>query len=313
MPRSFKLLLASDLHGSTLCFLKLIDLALELEIGAIVVAGDWSGKQSILVAKRPDGSASCMLPTKNRELRLSRNQLEQQLKEWRDTGTYPILLEPGSRPSREELVKLDLGIRAKRLQQWLDYGQTKTKVLGGRLMAIAGNEDGPEIIEVLAAHPWVCDLDERVVGGPYTFLGLGYSNRTPWKTPRELSEDELDEKLRGLAREIKDWANVIGVIHVPPFDSRLDLAPEVRESRDGPPRLTGRGDVPVGSRAVRAFAEKYSPLAIVSGHCHTSRGIAYIGRTACVNPGSQYHKGTLSACRLDFNEDELTAHQFFLR
>jgi Icc-related predicted phosphoesterase len=41
----------------------------------------------------------------------------------------------------------------------------------------------------------------------------------------------------------------------------------------------------VGSHAVRAFIEKYQPLACITGHIHEGIGIDKIGRTQIINPG----------------------------
>jgi uncharacterized protein len=44
----------------------------------------------------------------------------------------------------------------------------------------------------------------------------------------------------------------------------------------------------VGSQAVRDALESHQPLLSLHGHIHESRGTARLGRTLCVNPGSDY-------------------------
>jgi Icc-related predicted phosphoesterase len=58
---------------------------------------------------------------------------------------------------------------------------------------------------------------------------------------------------------------------------------------------------PVGSTAVRDAIQKYQPPLSVHGHIHESRGVAKIGRTRTVNPGSSYGDGVLQAALLDIN------------
>ncbi|MEM2703502.1 MAG: hypothetical protein QXR45_10110 [Candidatus Bathyarchaeia archaeon] len=58
-------------------------------------------------------------------------------------------------------------------------------------------------------------------------LSLGASNLTPWKTPREYTEEELNKKLESLASSIKNPELAIFNIHVPPYQTILDLAPQL--------------------------------------------------------------------------------------
>jgi Icc-related predicted phosphoesterase len=48
-----------------------------------------------------------------------------------------------------------------------------------------------------------------------------------------------------------------------------------------------------GSKAVRDAIEKHQPLLGLHGHIHESRGVIKIGKTTCVNPGSEYGEGIL--------------------
>jgi Icc-related predicted phosphoesterase len=44
---------------------------------------------------------------------------------------------------------------------------------------------------------------------------------------------------------------------------------------------------------VRGLIEEYSPVLGLHGHIHEGRGVARIGSTVCVNPGSNYSEGVL--------------------
>jgi uncharacterized protein len=58
---------------------------------------------------------------------------------------------------------------------------------------------------------------------------------------------------------------------------------------------------PVGSTAVRDSILHYQPMLSVHGHIHESRGVAKLGRTLTVNPGSSYGDGVLQAALIDMN------------
>ena len=87
--------------------------------------------------------------------------------------------------------------------------------------------------------------------------------------------------------------------HAPPYGTGLDEAPEL----DATMRPTHGGAVmkPVGSTAVRDAILRYQPPLSVHGHIHESRGVAKLGRTLTVNPGSSYSDGVLQAALIDIN------------
>jgi hypothetical protein len=90
---------------------------------------------------------------------------------------------------------------------------------------------------------------------------------------------------------LKDPRNAVFNIHVPPFRSGLDDAPEL--DKDLRPVLAGNSMIPVGSKALRDVIEKNQPLLGLHGHIHEGRGTTRIGKTLCINPGSMYEQGTL--------------------
>jgi len=55
--------------------------------------------------------------------------------------------------------------------------------------------------------------------------------------------------------------------------------------------------------------EKYQPLIGLHGHIHESPGMYKIGRTVCVNPGSEYAEGLLKAFLIDFEDGKISRLQ----
>jgi hypothetical protein len=66
-------------------------------------------------------------------------------------------------------------------------------------------------------------------------------------------------------------------------------------------KLSASGPVmaPLGSKSVRTVIEKLQPLLGLHGHIHESKGYFNIGRTICVNPGSEYTEGVLEDSSLN--------------
>lgn len=143
----------------------------------------------------------------------------------------------------------------------------KIEELGVRTLAVPGNCDPKPILELLERHGvnlhgklvWINDL---------AFVGLGGSNLTPFNTPFELQEAEIEEELLKLSKRAGErW---VLVTHAPPFNTELDVV---------------RSGVHVGSKGVRRVIEQKRPLLAICGHMHESRNVGRIGRTVVVNPG----------------------------
>jgi Icc-related predicted phosphoesterase len=104
---------------------------------------------------------------------------------------------------------------------------------------------------------------------------------------------------------VENISNCIFNLHAPPYDSTLDIAPLLDE--DLRP-VVSCGDllkVPVGSKAVRESIEKWQPLLGLHGHIHESASQTKLGRTLCVNPGSEYHEGILRGYLIDIDNKEV--------
>jgi Icc-related predicted phosphoesterase len=68
--------------------------------------------------------------------------------------------------------------------------------------------------------------------------------------------------------------------------------------------------IPVGSRAVRTLIVEVQPLVALHGHIHESHGVARMGRTACINPGSTYAEGVPDGCIVALCGDKVRNTQF---
>jgi Icc-related predicted phosphoesterase len=66
---------------------------------------------------------------------------------------------------------------------------------------------------------------------------------------------------------------------------------------------------PVGSTAVRKVIEQAQPLLALHGHVHESRATKMIGRTLCINPGSEYSEGVLRGALVNFKGNKIQGHQ----
>jgi Icc-related predicted phosphoesterase len=60
---------------------------------------------------------------------------------------------------------------------------------------------------------------------------------------------------------------------------------------------------------VREGIQRYQPLLGLHGHVHESKGIVKIGRTVCINPGSEYTEGELAGALIRVNGSKVEQFQ----
>lgn len=309
-----RIFFTTDLHGSDACFKKFVNAADTYDAQVLVVGGDITGKVMVPIVRR--GGVWEAEVFGGRRTAQSREELAELEKVLRTNGFYPYRTDPDGvdRLSQDETEVDRVFGRLMRdsISRWMDIADSKLAGSEVRCFVNLGNDDHQELAEIIEASEVVTFPDEKVVeiDDQHTMASLGYSNMTPWKCPRDVTEEELAVKLDDLARRVPNMERCLFNIHVPPYDSNLDLAPELTENLEavsvgGQPKM-----VPVGSRAVRAAIEGHQPLAGLHGHVHESRGVAEIGRTLCINPGSEYTEGIVRGVLLNVRDGKLTSHQF---
>jgi uncharacterized protein len=227
-----------------------------------------------------------------------------------DVGYYSFVgpAEEAERLAGDEVARSELLHRLmnERVEAWLQLATERLAESRVPLYLIPGNDDDFGIDEILDREEFApVNADGKVldVAGDLQLLSYGWSNETPWQTPREVTEDELYRRLDGLADRVRDPRRAVFMIHVPPYDSGLDTAPILDENLR--PTVSA-GDVlrgPVGSTAVRRLIQERQPLLGVHGHIHESGGERKLGSTLCVNPGSEANHGILRGYLVDIGED----------
>jgi Icc-related predicted phosphoesterase len=165
---------------------------------------------------------------------------------------------------------------------------------------------------VLQASEWVQFLEGRVVTLPdgTEVASCGYANRTPWDCPRDVEEDELTRRLEAVISLLGEPGKAVFNFHCPPYDTGIDSGPKLDEEFRMTSGAGGAEMHPVGSTACRAAIERYQPLLGLHGHLHESRGVHKLGRTICLNPGSEYNEGILRGALVELRRGKLRSHQF---
>lgn len=305
---------AGDIHGSEKCWRKFLNAAAFYEADVLVLGGDVTGKALVPLVEREDGSRAAHVLSRDEVVRGEEETAELE-KRIRFNGFYPY------RCDAEEYARLrdDEAYRdrvvndvsRRELERWVAIADERLADTDVRCLVMPGNDDEFEIDEVLAGSRRIENPDGRVVRvGEYQMLSCAWASPTPWDSPRELPEDELEAKLEEIATGLEADVPAIFNLHCPPYDSGLDLAPQLTDDL----RVVTKGGqqvlVPVGSTAVRRVIERHAPLLGLHGHIHESRHAATIGRTLCVNPGSVYSEGVVDGVLVDLDGDRVLRHQF---
>jgi Icc-related predicted phosphoesterase len=175
---------------------------------------------------------------------------------------------------------------------------------------MTGNDDPPELQQMLRDSPVLTETEDRLldVGEGMTMISFGYSNPTPWHTPRELDDGELERRIEKMAAGVPRPERAIFNLHVPPARTSIDKAPALDESLK--PVVKGGAMVmqSVGSEAVRRVLERHQPMLGLHGHIHESRGAVRLGRTLAINPGSEYGDGILAGALLELDSKRGIRH-----
>ena len=167
-------------------------------------------------------------------------------------------------------------------------GLAATRRHARNVLAVSGNLDQLEVIDFLREEGVSLHGESRRFGALGIF-GCGGSNRTPFHTPTELSDEEIGLLLERGYAGIADVQHVLMVCHTPPAHTATD-------------RITSGHHV--GSPTVRAFIEAHQPAVCITGHIHESAGVDRIGRTTVVNAGALRDGGYIV---VDAAADELSA------
>jgi Icc-related predicted phosphoesterase len=309
-----RLYYASDIHGTEVLWKKFLNAAKTYNAKVLVMGGDICGKMVIPIIAQADGTWSTTFHGRQ-ETMATEADVEKVENRIRGNGMYPYRttaeevagIAALTEPERErwfEQVMLDS------FKRWLELADERLTGTETRCFAMPGNDDPDSLEGVIdrSARVEACD-EQWVTFDGHEMLSLGYSNITPWNSPRELDEDALHDRLFTLAEQVPDHTRAVWNIHVPPHDSQLDTAAELDE--DFNMVLVGRAPhmIPVGSTAVREAIERFQPLVALHGHIHESPGATRIGRTLCINPGSDYQTGRISGCLVNLRGDRVN-HQF---
>jgi len=300
-----RLFFATDVHGSEICWKKFLNAASFYEAEILVLGGDMTGKALVPITHLPDGRWKATLLEQVFWLK-DEGEIVEMEKRVGSRGYYPFrttpeeLAEFEADPSRVDIIFRDKMLGT--IDRWLALADDKLNGTEIRCYVCPGNDDALETDEAIR-HSRRVELAEGKcveLGEGFTMISTGWANITPWKTHRELPEDQLAEKIEGMLALVSDPSRAVFSFHCPPYGTVLDEAPEVDEDLNI--KEAGRALIHVGSTAVRDAILKYQPPLSLHGHIHEGKGTSRLGRTLAINPGSLYEQGVLQGAVVELDE-----------
>jgi Icc-related predicted phosphoesterase len=314
-----RLFFATDLHGSERTYRKFINAGKFYEANVIVMGGDIQGKLLIPIIKEANGGYRATL-----QGRVEHMSTQEELTTL--TGRLDILGFYHQVMEEDEFRTLSADPKAvdklfhekarQKLVSWVDLAEERLKGTGIKCFVTGGNDDEWDVLSAIkregAQSLIACENEMVMVDEDHSMISVGLSTPTPWKTPREVSEEQLGKMIEEMVMKVPDMNKAIFNFHDPPKDSTLDTCPMLDWTKD-PPQQISQGGQPVmygaGSSSVRAAIETYKPMLGLHGHIHESQSVAKIGRTTCINPGSEYAEGVLRGCLVNFVDGEIQGYQ----
>jgi len=155
-------------------------------------------------------------------------------------------------------------------ERGLDQCGQILKTRGDKVWVLPGNHEKASQIAAMCEKFGLNDFHERSFEvGRWQVAGLGYSSITPFDTPGEYTEEQIEAKLTKFA----GLKPLVLVCHAPTHDTALDQI---------------RPGLHAGSSAVREFIEKHQPEYFFCGHIHEAEGAQItMGKTRARNVGKK--------------------------
>jgi len=298
------------------CFRKFINAGKFYEAQVIILGGDITGKKVIPFVRQPDGLIKVNHLDREHLLKEG-EQVESLRRNIVDMGYYPY------ETDTQELERLAddtaaqeaifTGLMKERMRECLQFAEERLDGTGIRCYVQPGNDDEFDIDPLFDGVANVLNPEGKSIqiDDHYTMISTGYGNITPWRCPRDVEEEDLEARIDSMAGGVKDFEHCVFNFHCPPYDTVLDQAPQLDDQMRPTLEMGGKPKmVPVGSRAIRRAIDKYQPRLGLHGHIHESRGSQKLGRTTCVNPGSEYGEGVLRGVIVDLDKKGIKSVTF---
>jgi Icc-related predicted phosphoesterase len=293
MGKGIRIFFVTDVHGSNVCYRKFLNALKVYNVDVGILLGDLTGKMLIPLVENGRGGWSTTFMGHQLEVE-TQEELDKLKKTIEMVGYYWASLSRdefnANKNDPKKLDELFNRLMLERLKSWITLADERLAGTSFKVYMAPGNDDHMEVDQVIEDSAVIVNCNNKnVMLGDHEMVTFSWTNPTPWDTPREKPDEELEPMLEELIGKIQNKQNAIFNFHAPPYGYALDLAPELTAD------LVQAADrkIHVGSKAVARVIQKYQPLLGLHGHIHESRGVQKVGKSTLINPGSEYSEGIL--------------------
>ncbi len=297
-----RLFFVADVHAADAVFKKTLNAAMKYKADVIIIGGDLTGKAIVPIVNQGNG---WYVKALGQELHLNtRQEVEAVTKELSSRGYYVKEMTKSEvdefMNDKKKMDELFKTLALQKIEEWIEIIRERVPE-NVKVVMLPGNDDVFEVDRVIEESGRVIfpegklvELDDR-----YRMISCSWSTPSPWNTHRECSEEEMRAMLEREFRRTDDYDHLVCNFHEPPYDTVLDRAPKLDENLKPVTKWGMVVMTHVGGRAVRELILRYQPLLSLHGHIHESPGHMKLGRTLCLNPGSEYQQGILRGYFID--------------
>jgi Icc-related predicted phosphoesterase len=141
---------------------------------------------------------------------------------------------------------------------------------GIEVFYVPGNMDSKKLIIEDLNLKHVKNVHKKIIDYEgFKIIGFGGANKTPFNTPIEFDEAEIEFFLSNVNLDEKE--KIILLTHSPPKNTKVDKT---------------FMKIHAGSIAIRNFIEKHKPILTICGHIHEAYGVDRLGNSLVINVGS---------------------------
>ena len=307
---------ATDIHGSEDCFRKFLAAGREYKPNVLILGGDITGKLIIPIIAQTQTEWTTTFLGENIAMR-NESEIQAVEKKIRAIGYYtyraPRHEAEEIQADKDRVEALFSKLICESVTSWINLAEERLKGSGVKCYISPGNDDTFAIDPIIQSSDYVIYPEGKAlkIDDEHEMISCGYSNVTPWNCPRDISEEELNMKISSMTAQVQEMDRCIFNLHCPPNNTMLDQAPKL--DKDLNPSVQPGGGfemAPAGSTAVRDAIQRHQPLLGLHGHIHESKGTFKIGRTLCMNPGSEYAERILRGLLLDIDGNRVKDFMF---
>lgn len=311
MKNKQRIFFSVDVHGATAIWKKWLKIPSLHQVDILMLCGDLTGKLLVPIIKQGNGSYKAFYGGENKILQTEVEILKIEEKLAAE-GAYTIHCdEPTINYLKGHPNEVESIIKKKavgRVVEWLELLIDRVDTKKTRVIVMPGNDDDYCIDPAICSYAdkgieWC--LDKIVNFEGIEMISLAHVNPTPWNTPREVTEKEINQMIENLMGKLKIPQKSIFNFHAPPHGTRIDLAPEL--NKDKKPVVKGGqlNFIHAGSKSIAEAIKRYQPMLGIHGHIHEAAGVEKIGNTICINPGSEYGEGILHGYIIEISTDKV--------